>query len=543
MSITLFTARELVTLDEDGERANAVAVLDGRILYVGTTESVTARLGDAQFTLDTRFADAVLVPGFIEAHGHLLPNGSFSQHLWLGFDDRLRADGTVDRGCTSIDEVITRLREVAATTPVGEHIFGVGFDPTFLDGRALTRHDLDRVSTEHYVSVMNASLHWGYANSLLINEQGITAATDALGVVKDADGEPNGQFAETAMALIFDAVGAMRQETKSSLNAGAQLARLAGVTTHSDLAVRILGRVFDEYSAYAASGELPVRVVISPHMYETFRRLSPAESLELVQSVRGRCNDRLLLGPLKWISDGSIQGFTAALNWPGYCNGSENGHLLLDRAAITQSVLPFHRAGFQVAIHANGDRAIDETLLALRDVVESDPRDDHRHRIEHAQMMSPQQLDTAAELGVALNFFSNHLFYWGDIHYTTTMGPERAMRSNPAKSALVKGIKISIHSDAPVTPVAPLFTMWCAVNRVTRTGRVLGEQERLTPLEALRAVTLGAAELMHLDHELGSIEVGKLADFTALAQNPLTTDPMAIKNIPVVGTVLAGVPT
>jgi hypothetical protein len=246
---------------------------------------------------------------------------------------------------------------------------------------------------------------------------------------------------------------------------------------------------------------------------------------------------------LKWISDGSIQGFTAALNWPGYCNGSEDGHLLLDRATMTESVLPFHRAGFQVAIHANGDRAIDETLLALRDVVASDPRDDHRHRIEHAQMIAPEQLDAAAALGVALNFFSNHLFYWGDIHYTTTMGPERAVRSNPAKSALTRGIKISIHSDAPVTPVAPLFTMWCAVNRVTRTGRILGEEERLTPSEALRAVTLGAAELMHLDHELGSIEVGKLADFTVLAENPLTTDPMNIKNIRVVGTVLAGVPT
>lgn len=543
MTTTLFTARELVTLDEGSERANAVAVRDGRILYVGTTESVMTQLCDTEFIRDDRFADAVLVPGFIEAHGHLLPNGSFSQHLWLGFDDRQRADGTVDRGCTSIEEVIERLREVAAATPPGEHVFGVGFDPTFLDGHTLTRHDLDRVSTEHYVSVMNASLHWGYANSLLIDQQGITSATDALGVVKDADGEPTGQFAETAMALIFDAVGAMRQETKASLDAGAQLARLAGVTTHSDLAVRILGRVFDEYESHATSGELPVRVVVSPHMHETFRRLSNAEALELVQSIRGRCNDRFLLGPLKWISDGSIQGFTAALNWPGYCNGREDGHLLLDRATIIESVLPFHRAGFQVAIHANGDRAIDETLLALREIVEVEPRADHRHRIEHAQMMSPEQLDSAAELGIALNFFSNHLFYWGDIHYTTTMGPERAMRSNPAKSALMKGIKISIHSDAPVTPVAPLFTMWCAVNRVTRTGMILGEGERLTPMEALRAVTLGAAELLRLDLELGSITVGKHADFTALAQNPLTTEPMAIKDIPVVGTVLAGVPT
>ena len=542
MQMTLFRAREIVTLS-NVEGATGVAVVDGRISAVGSFDELRDSLNGTEFVVYETFRDAILVPGFIEAHGHLLPNGSFSQHLWLGFDDRRRSDGSIDLGCKSINDVIDRLRARAEETPPGQHVFGVGFDPMFLDGRALTRHDLDRVSTEHFVSVMNASLHWGYANSALINQQGITAATDALGVEKDATGEPTGAFAETAMALIFDAVGAMRQDTAQSIRAGAQLARLAGVTTHSDLAVRILGNVFDEYVATSTSGELPVRVVISPHMYETFRRLSPEATLTRLPEIREMTNDRFYLGPLKWISDGSIQGYTAALNWPGYCNGHEDGHLLLDRATIVESVLPFHDEGYQVSIHANGDRAIDATLQALADIVEASPRADHRHRIEHAQMMSPEQLLAARESDVALNFFSNHLFYWGDIHYSQTMGPEKAERCNPAKSALDLAIKISIHSDAPVTPVAPLFTMWCAMNRVTRTGRVLGPNERLSATEALRAVTLGAAELMHLDHELGSIEVGKFADFTVLAQNPLTVAPSDVKDIAELATVLAGTPT
>ena len=542
MQTTLFRAREIVTMTEQ-TGATGVAVTQGRISAVGPFEQLLVELGANEVLVDETFKDSVLVPGFIEAHGHLLPNGSFSQHLWLGFDDRRRSDGQVDVGCKSIGDVIERLRTRAEQTPPGEHVFGVGFDPMFLDGRALTRHDLDRVSTEHFVSVMNASLHWGYANSALINQQGITAATDVLGVEKDLDGEPTGAFAETAMSLIFDAVGAMRQDTAESVRAGAQLARLAGVTTHSDLAVRILGGAFDDYATIAASGELPIRVVISPHMYETLRRLSIEECLDRIGEIRMLTNESFHLGPLKWISDGSIQGYTAALNWPGYCNGHEDGHLLLDRASIVTSALPFHDAGLQVSIHANGDRAIDATLEALADILEASPRSDHRHRIEHAQMMSPEQLRVASASEVALNFFSNHLFYWGDIHYTQTMGPEKAERCNPAKSALGLGIKISLHSDAPVTPVAPLFTMWCAMNRVTRSGRVLGPNERLTAAEALRAVTLGAAELMHLDHEIGSIEVGKFADFTVLAANPLTVTPSEVKDIAVVATVLSGTPT
>ncbi len=158
-------------------------------------------------------------------------------------------------------------------------------------------------------------------------------------------------------------------------------------------------------------------------------------------------------------------------------------------------------------------------------------------------MATRAMLRTMKSLGVGANFFSNHIYYWGDIHRTTTMGPDKARRMNPAHSALLEGVAISLHSDHPVTPVNPLFTMWCAVNRRTRSGTELGGDEKLTPFEALEAVTLGSAYLLHRDHELGSIEVGKFADFTVLAQNPLRVDPLDIKDIRVVGTVVEGAPT
>ena len=155
-------------------------------------------------------------------------------------------------------------------------------------------------------------------------------------------------------------------------------------------------------------------------------------------------------------------------------------------------------------------------------------------------MASRSMFDKMARLGVGANLFANHIYYWGDIHRTRTMGADRARRMDAAATALAAGVVISLHSDHPVTPVDPLFSMWCAVNRVTRSGHVLGPHDRITAAEALQAVTLGSAYLIHRDDELGSLEVGKWADFTVLGDNPLTVDPMTLKDIPVRGTVVAG---
>ena len=268
--------------------------------------------------------------------------------------------------------------------------------------------------------------------------------------------------------------------------------------------------------------------------------MSPEALLPLMKDLRSASNERFTLGPLKWIADGSIQGYTGALKWPGYCGGDDHGFLILNEDDVIEKITPFHNANFQIAIHTNGDDATEVVLRALERVLIAAPRPDHRHRLEHCQMASPAMMRRMAAMGVAANIFSNHIYYWGDIHRTRTMGFDKSRRMDAAATALREGVAISLHSDHPVTPVSPLFTMWCAVNRVTRSGHVQGEGERITANEALAAVTLGSAILMKRDEMLGSIEVGKWADFTVLAENPLRVDPMKIKDIAVVATVLAG---
>jgi predicted amidohydrolase YtcJ len=196
----------------------------------------------------------------------------------------------------------------------------------------------------------------------------------------------------------------------------------------------------------------------------------------------------------------------------------------------------------QLHIHVNGDEASEVAIDALERALARNPRPDHRHTLQHCQMADAAQFRRMRALGLCVNLFCNHIYYWGDVHRGVTMGPDRAERIDAAGTALALGIPFAMHSDAPITPIAPLFTAWCAVNRRTASGRVLGPGERIAPAEALDAITLGAAYTLRLDAEIGSIEVGKRADFAVLADDPSRVPPQALKDVRVVGTMVGGVP-
>jgi predicted amidohydrolase YtcJ len=216
------------------------------------------------------------------------------------------------------------------------------------------------------------------------------------------------------------------------------------------------------------------------------------------------------------------------------------GQLMTEEQIVTW-MTPLQEAGIQVAVHCNGDAAVDLMLNAVETVAARSAAPNARYVCEHSQLTTPAQYARMATLNVCANIFANHLWYWGDQHYEITVGPERAEGMEACATALAHGVPFSLHTDANVTPLGCLHSMWCAVNRVTPKGRVLGEAEKISAEDALRAVTLGSAYLLGLDEDLGSIQTGKWADFTVLAESPLDVDPMAIKDIKVWGTVLAGV--
>ena len=251
-------------------------------------------------------------------------------------------------------------------------------------------------------------------------------------------------------------------------------------------------------------------------------------------------SDKLRAPGIKLVADGSIQGWTAVMLEPGYYTGEDHGLLLFSPEDLLAAVRAFHARKLNVHCHCNGNATGQVFVDAIEEVLRTDAWLDHRHVLQHSQTTTAAQYRKMGRLGICANIFTNHIWYWGDQHYEQTMGPERARGMWACRTALENRVPLSFHSDSGVTPIGHRMTMWCAVNRVTPSGRVLGEYERITPYEALHAATIGGAFQLHMDHEIGSIEAGKFADFAVLDASPLDVEPMAIRDIGVWGTVVGG---
>ncbi len=542
--IIIYTAKTIVTLDPGTPTAQAVAVMDGKILGVGSLEEVRGWITNQEFEIDRRFADAVIVPGFIEPHMHPQFAGVLWQGVYVGRFDRTSPDGARVTGLATKQAVIERLREAAGKMQGDSRwLIAWGYQPEFYDNAPLTRADLDPISNGHPVFIENLSMHIYYANSRAFEVAGIPDNTDMLGIVKQ-DGKPTGEIKEIPAALTFFAkLPLLDGEVllKATWDA-AKLAQRTGVTTFADLSFGFIPGGYKAYQAAASDPDFPVRILLNPliNIFQT-GEIADKGGLDYLIELHKGDNDRLSFGGVKFVVDGSIQGYTALLLWPGYYKTFANGIANMSQEDLNKWILEVHKRGYQAVLHTNGNLATEMALEALSEAQRQYPRVGTRHRLEHNQFATPAQLIRMKALGLAADFFTNHIYYWGDLHYATFVGPDRVRRMDPAGSAQRMGIPFSLHSDDSVTPVDPLFSMWTATARKTSSGRVLGDDERISIAQALHAVTLGAAYLLHEDDKKGSIQSGKLADFTILDRNPLDAgSPDELKDIKVLGTVMGG---
>ena len=388
--------------------------------------------------------------------------------------------------------------------------------------------------------ILFSNFHLMCVNSAALELAGYDRETNVEGVVKDGDGQPTGELQE--MAAMFPIMRRTAIDFRSlsqrdaAIRAYASVANRAGVTTVTDLFSQMEDEDLDSLKRITSDDGFPLRLVPVLGVMGA----PPAEVIAQARDMHEHSTDKLRMGAVKLMTDGSIQGWTARVKWPGYVGGQPNGIWNTAPDQISAYCAAFHAAGVQMHIHVNGDQASEVVIDALSEAMQQAPWPGHRHVLQHGQMMGPDQFRRAAELGLAVNLFANHIWYFGDQHVARTTGEDRARRRDATRCALDAGCALAIHSDAPVTPMGPLFTAWCAVNRRTMSGRVLGPSQALSVPEALHAITLGAAHTLKLDAEIGSVETGKRADFAVLAQDPLAVDPAALKDVPVLGTVFGG---
>jgi predicted amidohydrolase YtcJ len=544
--ITIFEAKKIVTLHDVVPEATHVAVRDGRVLGAGALEDLA---GWGDYTLDDTFKDLVIVPGLIEAHNHIW-EGIAAFLPYVGYFDRPAVDGSTLKGITNFDDMIAYLKaEDAKLTDPNTPLIAFGFDPIYFWGQdEISKTTLDQVSTTRQVAIWYASEHTFMLNTLALQANDITAAVTDPGVLKGADGEPTGGLnSPPALAMAKSIAGPLVTLAADAkmIQAMAQFGLNAGCTMVTDIASTILAvpGAVEVWGETVNAPGFPTRVGIYLQTSIEGGATTPETIVDSVHTLRQSVEtDKLRISGAKLVLDGSIQEFTAFLRWPGYYQGPNDvaGQLMTEEEIVTW-MTPLQEAGIQIATHCNGDAAVDLLLNAVETVTAKRAAPNARYRVEHSQLTTPAQYERMATMGVCVNIFANHLWYWGDQHYEITVGPERAVGMEACATALAEGVPFSLHTDASVTPLGCLHSMWCAVNRVTPKGRVLGEAEKISAEEALRAVTLGSAYLLGLDEDLGSIQTGKWADFTVLAESPLDVEPMAIKDIAVWGTVLAGV--
>ncbi len=518
--------------------ATHVAVREGRILGAGTLDEL---VGWGEYALDQRFADKVLLPGFVEGHAHAM-EGTLWKHVYCGYFDRMDPHGKTWPGAKTLDDVLDRLAAAGQDlTDPDAPLTGFQLDPIYMENRDVTRHDLDRVSKRRPIGILHASGHIMNVNTRALELAGLLKQGHTHpGIILGDDGLPTGTLKSPEVYMPVGPYVGMRNSITDADETGlrdfARLCVRTGTTTVTDLAARLDDDGVDMMLRVTSEPEFPTRVVALKFALGH----EPKDLVERAVALKKRSTDALRLGAIKVIADGSIQGFSARMRWPGYYNGAPNGLWYIAPEQLDQIYRLSLDANVLVHTHTNGDQATQLVLDTMGPALKDHPNRNHRFTLQHCQLADAAQFRQMKTLGVCVNLFANHHFYWGDEHYRLTVGPERANRMNACRTALNCGVPMAIHSDAPVTPLGPLFTAWCAVNRKTASGRVQGEQECISVADALRAVTLGAAYTLHLDAELGSIETGKRADFAVLENDPMNVAPDALKDIEVWGTVQSG---
>jgi predicted amidohydrolase YtcJ len=493
---TIYQAKKVVTMNPSRPLATHVAVRDGRILGAGSLEELA---GWGPYDLDKTFADKVLMPGLVEGHSHV-SEGVQWRFTYCGFFDRTDPDGKTWNGLPSIEAVIARLSESnAKLTDANQPLSGWGLDPIYFDNRRMTRQDLDRVSTTRPIGVMHASGHIMNVNTRALELAGMLRNVNHPGVPLGSDGLPTGEMkGPDAMTPLGPHVGLdseLLASDEPGLRAFARLCVRKGVTTAADLANLLPPAAVEMMLRVTAEKTFPARIV----SLRVARNISPADLVERCVDLKKQSIDRLRLGTIKIVVDGSIQGFSARLRAPGYYNGAPNGLWYVAPEQLREIFDRALAAGVRVHCHTNGDEATELVLDTLEQALRKTPSPDHRFTLQHCQLANAAQFRRMKVLGMCVNLFPNHHFYWGDQHYALTVGPERAERMNACATALASGVPMAIHSDAPVTPLGPLFTAWCAINRKTASGRTLGSAECISVADALRTITLGAAYTFGLD--------------------------------------------
>ncbi len=545
--LTVFTAKRVRTMDAGRPVAEAVAIADGKIVSVGTLETMKPWLDRVDYEIDEIFKDKVIFPGFIDPHTHFRMSGVFMGLTYIGPIDQQGPRG-FNQGIATREGVLAKLNEAdaALADDPARPILAWGLDPA-VQGGQLHRDELDSVSTTRPIWTVTYAPHVVVCNSPMLEVAGVDESTNVYGIERYGDGRLNGQFIERAATRI-----ATRPVAKyfnepgmgvEAIRALAKTAQQAGITTTAEMIFGYLDfeAEWAEHQEAVLDPAFPLRMYLVP-IEGRIRGAHGDRCAEFLLEMQQHNTDKLAFHGVKFVNDGSYPAMTLRLRPPGYLDGHEGHRGENPWEELVDAMLPYWKAGIQIHSHANGDETVEMTLNLLEQLQRIHPRFDHRFTIEHYCISTPDQARRLKALGGLASVNNYFVHYRSLIHAEQGFGPDRAEATARLGSLEREGVVFALHSDFSLvlTPIHPLTAAWIAVNRTATDGSVQAPGERIGVDRALRAITIDAAHILSRDRDLGSIEAGKHADFTILEDDPYEVDAMVIKDIDVWGTVLGG---
>lgn len=520
----IITMEKRDAAEELEQAPEAVLVRDHLIAAAGSLEEMTKLAGSGAEMKDLQ--GKCLMPGFIDSHSHFVMNGRMLS--WAALS-----------ACTSFDEIITALKEHIEKNHITDEgaVLGFGYDHNFLkEGAHPDKSVLDRVSATIPIFILHVSAHLACANSAALAAAGIDASTpDPQGGVigrRNESGEPSGYVEEAGMNLLQKVIlPKVKPDYDSMLQKMQETYMKNGITTVQDGAST--EDDMDALFAMSRSKALKIDVVAYPLMTSGGVKVMEEYGEKYKQYV-----NRLKIGGYKLVLDGSPQGRSAWMSEPylgedaDYC-----GYPWMEDEAVEAYVRQAVEEHRQLLAHCNGDAASEQFIRAYEKAPQG--KDRLRPVMIHCQTVRNDQLDRMAKLSMIASIFVGHVWYWGDIHMKN-FGPLRGNHISPVKDALDRNVKVTFHQDTPVTDADMLHSVWCSVNRISRGGSRIGEDQAVSVYEALKAVTINGAYQYFEEESKGSITAGKRADLVILDRSPLETDPLEIKDIKVLAAIKDG---
>lgn len=544
-TVTVYLAKKIITMDPALPEATAVAIKDGKVLSVGSLDDLKPWLSKFPYKIDKTFADKILLPGFIEPHGHPLIGGTAMSRPLLTYLPTPNPYGPAFPGVKNKAEAMAMLQNyVKQANSPDKPLIAWGYDIVAM-GSPLNAAELDQVSTTVPILVWDASEHIVFANTAALKKYQISNKDAHInGLMLDKQGQPNGQFyGVTAAVFILQKAFAevlTPEAAYKSIKFLMDLSHQNGITTTTELAFGMINFPLEQalYKKYFNNNATPIRLLVVTDAVSA-KVYKGDQAITFVKDLEKQSTDKLMFKGVKFFSDDAFVSLNMIIENPGYIDG-HYGQYITPPDQLPDAMFPWWDAGFNIHVHSNGNGGNASTINALYQLMQRKPRFDHRFSIEHYGISTPAMAREVKQLGGVVSINPTYVYARSELN-APHLGTDRADTAAAFNTVVTAGVPTSLHSDTPVASPQPLKEVWMVVNRFGLSGnKVHGPAERVSLEQALRMITIDAAYTIGADTKIGSITPGKFADFTVLEADPYTVPKEAIKDIKIWGTIFNG---